>query len=152
MAALKRINREIMDASMTLEYTVLPDPEGDPLIKLVIFNGPPNTPFEAGIFYTQFSYPSEYPFKPPEVIFISKIYHPNITERGFFCKCCCDILCIDRWSPALTLKHIVENIKAMVAGLTNALQTNYSSICTLTMWRLLTKTQKSTPVELQFKR
>ena len=44
--------------------------------------GPANTPYSGGIFKLQINYPSNYPFKPPKINFITKVYHPNIDSKG----------------------------------------------------------------------
>ncbi|XP_065849588.1 ubiquitin-conjugating enzyme E2 11-like isoform X2 [Euphorbia lathyris] len=45
-------------------------------------NGPPNTPYEGGVFIVQMDFPVDFPSTPPVVIFRTKIYHPNIGPLG----------------------------------------------------------------------
>lgn len=65
--------------------------------------GPTETPYEGGIFYLDISFPQDYPFKPPLVKFITKIYHCNVSGSGSICL---DIL-KDQWSPALTISKVL---------------------------------------------
>ena len=39
--------------------------------------GPPDTPYEGGIFKAMMQFPDDFPNSPPEMQFISKMYHPN---------------------------------------------------------------------------
>ena len=60
--------------------------------------GPPQTFYENGFFLFEMTYPKDYPFKPPKFKFITKIFHPNISEiNGLVCV---DIL-MDQWPVAL---------------------------------------------------
>lgn len=66
---------------------------------LLITNRQGDSPYSGGVFFLSIAFPTDYPFKPPKVSFITKIYHPNINANGSICL---DIL-RDQWSPALTI-------------------------------------------------
>ena len=72
--------------------------------------GPEGSPYEAGIFYLRIEFPQDYPFKPPKISFITKIYHCNINSAGSICL---DIL-KDQWSPALTISKVLLSICSLM--------------------------------------
>ena len=72
--------------------------------------GPADSPYEGGIFYLRIEFPLDYPFKPPKISFITKIYHCNINSVG---NICLDIL-KDQWSPALTISKVLLSICSMM--------------------------------------
>lgn len=54
-----------------------------------------------------------YPFEPPRMRFITKIWHPNISSQTG--AICLDIL-KDQWSPALTIKTALLSIQALLSA------------------------------------
>lgn len=46
---------------------------------------PMNPPYNKGAFRVQMIFPTDYPFKPPDIQFLTRIYHPNVDESGAVC-------------------------------------------------------------------
>jgi ubiquitin-protein ligase len=48
--------------------------------------GPPGTVYEGGLFEIDITIPANYPFEPPKMKYITKIWHPNISSQtGAIC-------------------------------------------------------------------
>lgn len=43
--------------------------------------GPPDTPYVGGSYDIKITIPDSYPFKPPQMSFVTRIYHPNISSQ-----------------------------------------------------------------------
>jgi ubiquitin-conjugating enzyme E2 D/E len=111
--ALRRIQKELVD--MFKETT--PGVSAGPINDKNLFEwkasviGPDNTPYEHGIFTLNITFPQDYPFKPPKLSFVTKIYHPNISSDGSICL---DILKETAWSPALTLEKVLLSLLSLL--------------------------------------
>lgn len=76
-------------------------------------NGPESTCYEGGIFEIDITIPKQYPFEPPKMKFVTKIWHPNISSQTG--AICLDIL-KDQWSPALTIKTALLSLRALLSS------------------------------------
>lgn len=71
-----------------------------------IILGPDDSPWEGGIFKLHFVIPQDYPNSPPDVKFLSKMFHPNIYKNG---KICLDIL-QKQWTPMYDIASILTSL------------------------------------------
>ncbi|XP_036358811.1 ubiquitin-conjugating enzyme E2 L3 isoform X2 [Octopus sinensis] len=72
---------------------------------------PDNPPYNKGAFKIQIEFPAEYPFKPPRITFQTKIYHPNVDEKG---QVCLPIISAENWKPASKMDQVIEALLALV--------------------------------------
>jgi len=112
MTDIKRLKKELDEMQKDDTPNLSAGPINDNLFEWdAVILGPIGTPYEGGIFNLNISIPSNYPFKPPIVIFKTKIYHPNINITG---NICLDIL-KNQWSPALTISKILLSICSLLS-------------------------------------
>jgi ubiquitin-conjugating enzyme E2 D/E len=110
--AARRITKEIADLSKDAPENCSAGPRGEDIYKWdATIMGPTDTPYVGGVFNMEIHFPSDYPFKPPKVQFLTKIYHPNISSNGAICL---DIL-KEQWSPALTVSKVLLSICSLLS-------------------------------------
>lgn len=51
----------------------------------VIIKGPNKSCYENGLFKLLLTFPKNYPEDPPDIKFVTKIYHPNVSSDGVIC-------------------------------------------------------------------
>ncbi|KAI9354712.1 ubiquitin-conjugating enzyme/RWD-like protein [Pilaira anomala] len=110
-SSAKRISKELAEISLDPPSNCSAGPKSDDLYEWVsTIAGPSDSPYAGGIFFLDVHFPQEYPFKPPKVVFRTRIYHCNINSQGAICL---DIL-KDNWSPALTISKVLLSICSLL--------------------------------------
>ncbi|KAM6976202.1 ubiquitin-conjugating enzyme E2 L3-like [Tautogolabrus adspersus] len=72
---------------------------------------PDCSPYDKGAFRIEINFPSEYPFKPPKINFKTKIYHPNIDEKG---QVCLPMITVENWKPATRAYQVIQNLVGLI--------------------------------------
>ena len=109
--AMKRIKKELSDISKDPPSNCTAGPHNDDMFfwDATLF-GPRDSPYEGGVFFLRIQFPEDYPFKPPRVGFVTRVYHVNVNDKGGICL---DIL-KDQWSPALTISKVLLSICSLL--------------------------------------
>lgn len=115
--ALKRIEKELKiineaEEGFLEEIGIIsagPMDESDLFYWEASIKGPEDSPYESGIFNLSIKFPKDYPFKPPFILFITKIFHANVHHDG---KICCESfrLLYDDWYPETSIIKILTAI------------------------------------------
>ena len=90
-------------------FKIYPCEESIDFWQLILF-GPKYTSYEDGIFHLFIEFTDKYPSKPPNIRFITPIYHCNINQAG---KVCHSIL--DRfYSPGIRIRQILDYVYGLL--------------------------------------
>lgn len=115
MADLHRLKKEMTDCGRVWEESgVHAEVKDSDLTNIIArIKGPQDSPYERGVFHVEVKIPSNYPFEPPKMRFITKIWHPNVSSQTG--AICLDIL-KNAWSPALTIKTTLLSLQALLSA------------------------------------
>jgi ubiquitin-conjugating enzyme (huntingtin interacting protein 2) len=111
--AVNRVRREIQELRGSTEVKVtVPDDANMCRLEGEI-TGPSDTPYAGGIYKLDIVIVPKYPFNPPEVKFVTKIWHPNVSSvTGTICL---DIL-KSEWYAGMTLRTVLLSIQALLTS------------------------------------
>eukprot|EP01083_Nonionella_stella_P072403 195244_1 len=107
----KRIQKEIRDFVKDPDQSMvcIPDENNNRYFKIAL-RGPPDTPYEGGVFHLELFLPLVWPTKALLIRFLTKIYHPNIDRLG---RICVSIL-KDDWSPITSMQKVCLSIQLLM--------------------------------------
>ncbi|XP_056398036.1 ubiquitin-conjugating enzyme E2 S isoform X2 [Hyla sarda] len=76
----------------------------------VSIEGPEGTPYAGGIFRMKLILGKDFPAAPPKGYFLTKIFHPNVSNNG---EICVNVLKRD-WKAELGIRHVLLTIKCLL--------------------------------------
>jgi len=112
MAATRRLQKELQDirkAGLKSFREIVVDEQN-----ILQWGGlicPDAPPFSKGAFKIDIQFPAEYPFKPPKIAFKTRIYHPNVDEKG---QVCLPIVAAENWKPATKTDQVIQALVALI--------------------------------------
>eukprot|EP00245_Coleochaete_scutata_P008565 TRINITY_DN264_c0_g1_i1.p1 TRINITY_DN264_c0_g1~~TRINITY_DN264_c0_g1_i1.p1 ORF type:complete len:193 (+),score=42.58 TRINITY_DN264_c0_g1_i1:84-662(+) len=114
MLDVPRVQKELVEIERDTSSGVSVQLVGNDLSRMKgMVKGPTDTPYEGGSFLVDIRLPDGYPFMPPKMVFLTKVWHPNVSSQNG--AICLDIL-KDQWSPALTLKTALLSLQALLSA------------------------------------
>ncbi|XP_020490869.2 uncharacterized protein [Labrus bergylta] len=90
-------------------FKVFPS-ESDFTFWKILMQGPPDTPYEKGVFELYCQFGPDYPVKPPLVRFVTKVYHCNVNSVGRICHNIFD----RNYNAHITMREILEAVYGLL--------------------------------------
>merc|ERR1719226_110835 len=97
--------------------------EEDMFVWEVALFGPPDTLYQGGYFKAHIKFPPDYPYNPPTLRFLSKVWHPNVYENGDLCISILhppvddpqsgELPC-ERWNPTQNVRTILLSVVSLL--------------------------------------
>ncbi|TPP64358.1 W-linked ubiquitin conjugating enzyme E2 R2 [Fasciola gigantica] len=124
-SAVKALQKELSDlnSSPVEGFRVNVSSEENLFVWDVAIFGPPGTLYEGGYFKARLFFPNDYPYSPPSLQFVTKMFHPNIYETG---EVCISILhspgddlqsgelASERWNPTQNVRTILISVISLL--------------------------------------
>ncbi|KAJ3066886.1 hypothetical protein HDU98_009857 [Podochytrium sp. JEL0797] len=104
-----QFTQELADilATPSDQFTAGPVSDNDLLLWEAKLTGPVGSTYQGGVFTVNLTFTNDYPFKPPKVKFLTKIYHPNVDEDG---SICIGVLKPEVWKPSNKINDILHSL------------------------------------------
>ena len=103
-----RINKELQDLMSNPVQGCFVQLLADNLYNWrAVIDGPLNSCYQGGKFEINIVLPQNYPFRPPEVRFVTKVYHVNVKQADG--SLCADIF-QNSWAPTLNIRFVLESV------------------------------------------
>ncbi|KAJ3223817.1 hypothetical protein HK099_000647 [Clydaea vesicula] len=104
MSSQRRIQKELVDFNKSPITGIEITPEENNLYKWkVTLTAPNNSLYKGAVFKVNVEFSTDFPFKPPKVVFGTKIYHPNVDDDGSICV---GILKNEMWKPSTKITEV----------------------------------------------
>ncbi|KAJ2504573.1 hypothetical protein IWW47_002463 [Coemansia sp. RSA 2052] len=110
-ATVRRLAGELGRLQSSPPEGILVSVDEDSLTEIsATLDGPQGTPYEGGKFVIRLAIDEGFPDTPPKGIFVTKIFHPNVSEHG---EICVNTLKKD-WQKHYGIEHVLVTVKCLL--------------------------------------
>ncbi|KAI5711376.1 hypothetical protein M8J75_016557 [Diaphorina citri] len=106
--------------------------------------GPPDTLYQGGYFKAHMKFPIDYPYSPPTIRFLTKVWHPNVYENGDLCISILhppiddpqsgEMPC-ERWNPTQNVRTILLSVISLLNEPNTSSPANVDASVMYRRWR-----------------
>jgi len=116
----RRLQSELMGLTMSKDAKtsgVSAFPDGENLFHWRgNLKGVDGTPYEGLTFKLDITFPPQYPFEAPSIVFLTPMFHPNVDAGSG--GICLDIL-KDKWSASLSISAVLQSLRSLLGDPNN---------------------------------
>ncbi|KAJ1728091.1 hypothetical protein LPJ61_004225 [Coemansia biformis] len=110
-AALRRVVSELKKLQSSPPEGISVQVNEDTLSEInATIDGPQDTPYEGGRFLVRLTIDECFPDTPPKGVFVTRIFHPNVSEKG---EICVNTLKKD-WQKHYGIEHVLVTVKCLL--------------------------------------
>eukprot|EP00051_Salpingoeca_urceolata_P012894 m.160939 g.160939 ORF g.160939 m.160939 type:complete len:231 (+) comp17631_c5_seq2:2006-2698(+) len=144
--AVRKLQQELSSFSKEpLEGVMVSLADDDNFLKWSVgIFGPPDTLYEGGYFKTTLEFPTDYPFSPPKMKFVTPMWHPNVYPDGTLCISILHPPGHDemsgerpeeRWNPTQQVRTILLSVISLLNEPNTASPANVDASVAYRAWR-----------------
>lgn len=109
--------RDILKHPLTDEGITYIHDEDNMMKGYAMILGPQDSPYEHGFFLFEFTFPVDYPFNPPIVLYKTNDgvtrFHPNLYSNGKVCLSILNTWDGEQWTSSQTIRSILMTIRSL---------------------------------------
>ena len=113
---LRRINKDVKTLNSN-DYNVSFEKENDIKVIYVEVLGPKDTIYENGIYFFNFDFPSDYPFSPPKLTYLTNNgktrFNPNLYRNGKVCISILNTWRGEQWTSCQTIRSVLLTLTTL---------------------------------------
>ena len=88
------------------------------LLGYALIIGPKNTPYQGGFYLFKFDFPTDYPFSPPKLTYLTNDgvvrFHPNLYKNGKVCLSLLNTWKGEGWTSCQSIRSILLNLVSIL--------------------------------------
>ncbi|VEN43977.1 unnamed protein product [Callosobruchus maculatus] len=110
----QRISKELSKMQNNPPQGICIFAKDDKLMLESKIKGPEGSPYESGVFTLEIQIPERYPFAPPSIRFVNRVYHPNVDDNG---RICLDLLKMPPsggWKPTIGIEGLLIAVRMLL--------------------------------------